>query len=224
VKGFHRSNGFTLLELLVVIAITAVLASLLLPAAVRSKALAKNARCASNLRQIHLALEQYTSEFIGKFPYTESYWSTLMFLEYYPLTTPYLKPTEKLYVCPADKGPWNMTSSIYFAIRPRELPLGSSYEYHPSFYTPDGFIDLARQRLVNEVKYPSQKTIVSCLAINSGREVFGQITRAQGHARECQPMIFVDGHSATVKWTQFQTPTNQPRLFDWTPLDWMDVR
>jgi prepilin-type N-terminal cleavage/methylation domain-containing protein len=52
-------RGFTLIELLVVIAIIAVLIALLLPAVQAAREAARRAQCASNLRQIGLAMQNY---------------------------------------------------------------------------------------------------------------------------------------------------------------------
>lgn len=69
IGGEHlKRAGFTLVELLVVVGIIAVLAALLFPVFARVRAKAQNATCLSNLKQIGLALTQYTADHDGVFP------------------------------------------------------------------------------------------------------------------------------------------------------------
>jgi prepilin-type N-terminal cleavage/methylation domain-containing protein/prepilin-type processing-associated H-X9-DG protein len=60
--------AFTLIELLVVLAITAILSALLLPALAQAKESARRSACASNLRQIMLAVWLYADEQEDRFP------------------------------------------------------------------------------------------------------------------------------------------------------------
>lgn len=61
-------KGFTLIELLVVISIIALLIALLLPALAQAKSLALQIECASNMRQDGIAMSEYSNEYRGRYP------------------------------------------------------------------------------------------------------------------------------------------------------------
>lgn len=66
-------SAFTLIELLVVIAIIAVLAALLLPALAAAREKARRSSCMSQLKQMAVGLESYTSDYSQYFPCWAAY-------------------------------------------------------------------------------------------------------------------------------------------------------
>ncbi len=113
-----QRRAFTLIELLVVIAIIAILAAILFPVFAKAREKARQASCASNMRQIGLGVMQYTQDNDEKFPHQNPLyaggpgpadWNS-------PITTntpgwasqiyPYVKSTG-VYICPDDSN-WKM--------------------------------------------------------------------------------------------------------------------
>ncbi len=65
---FRKRTGFTLIELLVVISIIATLAALILPGIQSARAAARNLQCLNNIRNVGVAMANFTSQSGGKFP------------------------------------------------------------------------------------------------------------------------------------------------------------
>ena len=86
----EKRHGFTLIELLVVIAIIAILAAILFPVFARARENARRTSCLSNLKQMGLAMMQYTQDYDETYPYA---WANLG-------TTP-------------PGGPWNLGTNVW---------------------------------------------------------------------------------------------------------------
>ncbi len=118
-----RVNGFTLIELLVVIAIIAILAAILFPVFATAREKARQSACASNEKQIGLALIQYTQDYDETYPCyyydtnaTPNAWVPKA--NYEPVALyPYLK-SAGVWVCPsqppAETWPARITSTLNF--------------------------------------------------------------------------------------------------------------
>lgn len=97
IKPSPRRSGFTLIELLVVIAIIALLAAILFPVFARARENARKSSCSNNLRQIGLALQQYSQDF-DEYLVTNSGGSPTRSWQFRLL--PYVK-NEQIWLCPS---------------------------------------------------------------------------------------------------------------------------
>ncbi|MDR3707066.1 MAG: DUF1559 domain-containing protein [Capsulimonadaceae bacterium] len=117
--------GFTLIELLVVIAIITILAAILFPVFATAREKARQTSCASNLKQLGLAVVQYIQDYDEDLPSpsvatTTSYSSTGQWtcgMGWAGLLYPYVK-SRGVYTCPSDSTslPNSNYSEISYAI------------------------------------------------------------------------------------------------------------
>ena len=132
----RRREGFTLIELLVVVSVVTLLASIIIPTFRSARRQAKMAACASNLKQIGVAMQGYLTQYGDRFPYASQMPSygpdpleTDQPVYIADVLSDYVSAEEDVFHCPSDRpgrfrrDPPAANKSYFDTER-------SSYEYH----------------------------------------------------------------------------------------------
>jgi len=124
-----RQIGFTLIELLVVIAIISIIAAILFPVFATARKKARQTTCASNLRQLGIAFQQYSQDNDETMP--SDGWG---YVGWAGPIYPYVKAVG-VFDCPDDQtGPQpRAVNGATYTLRPVSYALNSSLYWTPSF-------------------------------------------------------------------------------------------
>ena len=204
----NKKQGFTLIELLVVIAIIAILAAILFPAFAKAREAARRASCSSNLKQIGLAIMQYTQEYDEKLPnYDATPWQRAVY--------PYIKSAD-VFRCPSN--PKGTDVNYPAAGNVPDLPV--SYAANVHLMSPSWASGYVNQSVIQA---PAQKIMLAeVLAPDNDYPMYGGyvysdwVTAANtqiqnigfsGHLGTAN-FLFVDGHVKSLRPTKTATPLN----------------
>jgi prepilin-type N-terminal cleavage/methylation domain-containing protein/prepilin-type processing-associated H-X9-DG protein len=174
-RPWRRLRAFTLIELLVVIAIIAILASILFPVFAQAREKARAISCASNEKQLGLAVLQYTQDNDEQFPVDYMYDilpPDKSFTNWQREISPYIKAYQA-YFCPDDSGtsltgtaPWNDPQVSYGPNMLLEYPgdpdyHGGNNEPHGVFGVTAAWLPESETRTLGEINFPAETIMIA---------------------------------------------------------------
>jgi prepilin-type N-terminal cleavage/methylation domain-containing protein len=185
-----RRTAFTLIELLVVISIISLLIGIILPTLSKARAESRRTACASNLRQIGIAMRNYLDVSNDIFPFA----SFMPSIDPFPVESeapifiadvlaPHISDQSKAFKCPDDNDDNNRpepnTGRSYYSSEK------SSYEYR-AFYGGRSITEVIRRR----AEFTGESVHENSLWLLRDYENF----HAPGGTMGARRYVYLDGH------------------------------
>src|SRR6185436_11439963 len=104
-------------------------------------------------------------------------------------------------------------------MKTNELPFPNSYWYFPPFHCNERTL-LPERRFTHQVKYPSQKIMVGCYAVEKPSEITGEgFWGRAAHGKDRNNYLFADCHSANKRRSDRRFDP-QTSWAPWASLSW----
>ena len=209
-------KGFTLVELLVVISIIALLLAILMPSLQKAREQAKGLACASQTRQMGIALSCYTVDYDNWYPAMSFWWSSVERGKPKGIGIgQYLKDTKNVFLCPSDRDAKYTNKDL-------------SYGYNWIALQGECSTVLPPKRKATNLSQPS-----SCVAICDTWDTYG--TRYEGYKsfwvnptmgtspsrigdrhRNGANVVWCDGHTSWMNFADLDAKENY-KTYWWRP-------
>jgi prepilin-type N-terminal cleavage/methylation domain-containing protein len=197
-------RGFSLIELLVTISIIAIVAALLLPVLGRAKETARRTCCASNLRQVNVAIRLYADDWNDSLPVLPepnpypngvgAYYKQLV-KGYVGLRGP-ASLQEKVFICPSDPTFYKQIGHAF-----------TSYAFN-GYEVSEGAIPRITGQRLSAIQQPGKAVLAGEVAAFAGGSWHPLVKPNSAAAKAV--ISFADAHVAFVRIYWDGLPTSRP--------------